>query len=110
MTKLKQCPFCGGKAEVDEMVCKSDGQISCNSIHARCQNCGSTGPNYTTYYDASSNTKEEAIAAWNRRAEQGSETLVRCGECIKPLTECPFKEYVMLKTDYCSYGAKLNDK
>jgi hypothetical protein len=36
--------------------------------------------------------------------------VVRCGECIKPLTECPFKEYVMLKTDYCSHGAKMEDK
>ena len=33
--------------------------------------------------------------------------VVRCGECIKPLTECPFKEYVMLKTDYCSHGVKM---
>ena len=34
-------------------------------------------------------------------------TPVRCRECIKPLTECPFKEYVMLKTDYCSHGVKM---
>ncbi len=36
--------------------------------------------------------------------------VVRCGECIKPLTECPFKEYMMLKTDYCSYGEKMESE
>lgn len=33
--------------------------------------------------------------------------VVRCGECIKPLTECPFKEYMILKADYCSRGEKM---
>ena len=33
--------------------------------------------------------------------------VVRCCECIKPLTECPFKEYMILKADYCSYGEKM---
>jgi hypothetical protein len=34
--------------------------------------------------------------------------VVRCGECIKPIEECPFKDHVMLKTDYCSYGERRN--
>ena len=34
--------------------------------------------------------------------------VVRCGECIKPIEECPFKDHVMLKTDFCSYGERRN--
>lgn len=32
--------------------------------------------------------------------------VVRCGECAKPIEDCPFKDHVMLKTDFCSYGER----
>lgn len=32
--------------------------------------------------------------------------VVRCGECVKPIEDCPFKDHVMLKTDFCSYGER----
>lgn len=32
--------------------------------------------------------------------------VVRCGECARPLEDCPFKDCVMLKTDFCSYGER----
>ena len=32
--------------------------------------------------------------------------VVRCGECSKPIDDCPFKDHVMLKTDFCSYGER----
>lgn len=32
--------------------------------------------------------------------------VVRCGECCKPIEDCPFKDHVMLKTDFCSYGER----
>lgn len=66
--KLLPCPFCGGDAKL-KTARKSDGQISYDSIYVACLNCRSTGLSYTTYYNVSSNPEEEAIAAWNRRAE-----------------------------------------
>ena len=35
--------------------------------------------------------------------------VVRCGECCKPIEDCPFKDNVMLKTDFCSYGERRED-
>ena len=49
--ELKPCPFCGGEAEIFESaIC----QIRCSNCNAR--SCW--------------NTKDKAIEAWNRRAEQ----------------------------------------
>jgi Lar family restriction alleviation protein len=62
MAELKPCPFCGSKAFLSEFVYDLElGRVKmqfveCNGCHA------------TTYeYD----TEEEAIEAWNRRAEDG---------------------------------------
>ena len=100
MTKLKPCPFCGGEAIF--VKTKRCGR------YVGCWDCGGRTEEFETDYTGSA--RDKAISAWSRRVEQGSETLVRCGECIKPLTECPFKEYVMLKTDYCSCGEKMEVK
>lgn len=55
--RLLPCPFCGGAAAVGEVIpgwykvcCKNDNCVGCN-----------TGKNYQL--------KEEAIEAWNRRAD-----------------------------------------
>ena len=32
--------------------------------------------------------------------------VVRCEDCVKPIENCPFKDFVMLKTDFCSYGER----
>lgn len=52
--KLKPCPFCGGKAKINggSVLC----YVRCESCKARVWSC----------YE----TKEEAIAAWNQRAER----------------------------------------
>lgn len=62
MSKLKPCPFCGGKAEL-LLQWKSDEGTGKN-IWARCEICGVVTSNY--------GTEEEAEDAWNRRADIGN--------------------------------------
>ncbi|WP_294482267.1 Lar family restriction alleviation protein [uncultured Ruminococcus sp.] len=50
-TKVKPCPFCGGKSRVHQYLGKR---------YARCNKCKS----YSAPYD----TEEQAREAWNRRA------------------------------------------
>ena len=54
MTELKACPFCGGKAKVSLML--ANYCITCTS----CMGC---------IFPAIGQTREGAIAAWNRREE-----------------------------------------
>ena len=52
--KLKPCPFCGGEAEIVEDRLYSDDYYA-----GRCKSCAAT-----SIFEF---TKEEAVAAWNRR-------------------------------------------
>ena len=53
-TEVELCPFCGGNASVIEVLNYDATAVRCNDCHAQSGN-----------YD----TKEDAIAAWNRRAK-----------------------------------------
>lgn len=58
MTELKQCPFCGGKAEF---------YATCiDYAYVKCRKCGARTGNIALSYEYS--TKDVAIEAWNRRA------------------------------------------
>lgn len=74
MDKLLPCPFCGGEATL-KTTRKSDGQISYDSSYVLCLDCRSTGLSFTKYYDVSQHPEQEAIAAWNRRAQPENEPL-----------------------------------
>ena len=66
MVKLKPCPWCGHIPEIyTEPVDQYDGTILCDH-YIRCRNkkCP-VGEISTKYFD----TINEAIEAWNRRAE-----------------------------------------
>lgn len=55
--KVKPCPFCGGQAQIYDF---KDGRYLVECINPDCD----VYPYTSTHYD-----KQEAIDAWNRRAE-----------------------------------------
>lgn len=60
--ELKPCPFCGGEGH----IIKTDfGNGYQKYYHGVCLDCGMETKNYVHI------TKEEAIEAWNRRADNG---------------------------------------
>jgi Lar family restriction alleviation protein len=56
--KLKPCPFCGETAEL-----YPDGVLLSTPWWVECRRCGTFGPE--------KKTRQQAIAAWNRRAGKG---------------------------------------
>jgi Lar family restriction alleviation protein len=71
---LLPCPFCGGKARW--MYRKPIGWVMCKK-------CGASSVALSDYYEEA-DCQQEAIAAWNRRANLGScenELIVRCENC-----------------------------
>ena len=94
MSELLPCPFCGGEAET----------LTAESMHGgylfgiMCSDCRSRGDVYTT--------EDEAIAAWNSRAERmchniSTTSSFRCSEC--DATDLDFD-----KPSYChGCGAKV---
>jgi Lar family restriction alleviation protein len=54
--KLRECPFCGGKAKI-----QGRGYLT-EDYRVYCTSCGCSTKQWTQ-------TKEEAIAAWNRRKD-----------------------------------------
>ena len=63
--KLKPCPFCGGEAE---LVCTTDNH---HSPYVRCKYGAYLKPQCrANMYPWHYKTAEEAIEAWNRRAEK----------------------------------------
>ena len=58
MAELKPCPFCGGVAEISLLFGRYG--VACSSCQGAIIPCP---------YQS----KEEAIEAWNRRAEDGTE-------------------------------------
>jgi Lar family restriction alleviation protein len=63
MAELKPCPFCGGEAKVYDHFRIARGK-TWNYFRVGCEECGLRFPKF-------SEVKEEAIEAWNRRAEDG---------------------------------------
>ena len=68
MAKLKPCPFCGGEAEEKyirrkTMFAKYKFPYNTHYVYIRCKQCAGTS--------SVKWTREEAIEAWNRRADNG---------------------------------------
>ena len=65
MYELKPCPFCGGKAELIQTKCLSNGRVLYHVFHyeLKCRTNGIQTKNMET--------QEEAIEAWNRRHNNG---------------------------------------
>lgn len=78
MNELKPCPFCGGKASIQQTAYGTTDNASCRlSFAIRCTKCDATAPNASGYVainlmsDGSLNLwnddREKAVKAWNRR-------------------------------------------
>lgn len=65
--KLKNCPCCGGKAEIQTST-KPDGHCYYRVIYVKCTECGMKTRELISdgYYDEW-HTPEEAAELWNRR-------------------------------------------
>ena len=61
MAELKPCPFCGGKAVLEHE------HAGAGYSYIRCTECRVKGLTFIRKFERSSD--QEAIEAWNRRAE-----------------------------------------
>lgn len=88
--ELRPCPFCGGEARL--VVCDSEGNVRDESyeadpysglsyaiVHGSDDCCGECPISTSDLLPWLYETREEAIAAWNRRAERTCR-VVRTGE------------------------------
>ena len=109
MIELKPCPFCGGNdIQIDEMESFWDKNETIWRV--LCINC---------IAETAGDTKEQAIAAWNRRSD--AVPVVRCRECrsydatgfpaLNPGTGwCDKMGKGVHNEFYCANGAKMEDK
>lgn len=65
MTKLKPCPFCGGKAKIHSAV--TSGILKCPKAYCYCDKCLATTQSFEDY-EYNGEYIFKAINAWNRRA------------------------------------------
>ena len=82
MAELKPCPFCGGKAGIEQTAYGTTELNSCKlSFSIRCVKCGATAPTAYGYIaiklaedgelTAWHDDRTRAVEAWNRRADDG---------------------------------------
>ena len=74
MDELKPCPFCGEASAivVPTQLIKSGNEYAQGDHYIHCECCGTDGPPEPS--------EEEAIEAWNRRAEQVPEGWIRAAD------------------------------
>ena len=70
---FKPCPWCGNvpRMHIEPLWHGSHGYPGCYEYIVRCPRCGATVPHggYDTIYHPVDWAEEQAIKAWNRRAE-----------------------------------------
>lgn len=84
MVELKPCPFCGARATVVQNTYGTRDRSACLGFEIRCVRCLATAPNghgvvlvkldENGELSAWKDDRIEAMAAWNRRADDGQET------------------------------------
>ena len=98
MTELLPCPFC---ASDDVRIAVTMHE---SWYYGECESCGGR----TDYYDS----QDEAIAAWNTRAERTCENPCsvgfECSECGVTCGGYPLKDATRFSWSYCpNCGAKV---
>lgn len=112
MSELLPCPFCGGEANLDELTPTPYNDQHSTYYSVGCINCG------IGFYE---NTEDEAIAAWNSRANLGScenELIVRCENCkhynrigcSDGFGWCESMDRGVSDDFYCANGAKMESE
>lgn len=99
--ELKPCPFCGGGVEYFELSWTAtafSGHMYASPFwQIRCKDCRATLGDF--------DTKNEAIAAWNTRAERTCEAKLCCDGFYR-CTECGHS--MLPSSNYCPHcGAKV---
>lgn len=69
MTKLKPCPFCGGRAVHRPWIGERSSVVGAEPHFIRCDSCKSA----TKLFDL----REEAEATWNRRSDDVNTATLR---------------------------------
>lgn len=80
MSELKKCPFCGGIGTMKTRYIGygSIGLGSHDEYRVACKECRASSDEYRT--------EEEAIAAWNRRAQPENKEGVNKAQCSEYVT------------------------
>ena len=72
--KLKPCPFCGGEAEITEVIDRTPRNLEPVGFGVKCDQCGiivaKIDCGVTDWFE----TDEEAAKAWNRRVTDDART------------------------------------
>ena len=73
MEELKRCPFCGSEVELEKIPLwygNGRGYKDCYKFEIRCKKCGCRvdQPENDSVYRSEEKAKNNAIKAWNRRA------------------------------------------
>ena len=92
MAELKECPFCGGEADIDEIAGNPDTDEP-YAWEVGCKKCN------IGWYEE---TKEKAIAMWNRRAAPENKLTLENGFEITNADGTPI--------DYEALGKKYKDQ
>lgn len=74
MSELKPCPFCGNEVKVEKIPLwygNGRGYSGCYEFKIKCESCGCSvdQPENDSVYRSEEKARENAVEAWNRRAE-----------------------------------------
>lgn len=111
MRTIMSCPFCNGEATVGA----NEYYDGANTFYIYCTSCG-------VQQTTTKIRTDEAIAAWNRRAQPENEPIVHCAEC-EHYTPSPMGGNGCLirfngrteiiprnPTDFCSHGVRKPER
>jgi Lar family restriction alleviation protein len=101
MSELRECPFCGGEAEI---IARRYEIARAPLIKVRCKSCNCQTDGYIKYPNSTDDKEAEAIAAWNRRVDGWISVETRAPDFgQQDLTYCPSANAV----DMCYYTRRI---